>query len=222
MHTVTVSRAISEAGPVILGVLEARVVVRADDAELAALLAAAAETATARPVEDIAVLPAVAATRRLYKALGKDPARYRPASEALLRRLAQGKGMYRVNTVVDINNLISLTTGLPGGTYDADRVEGPVELRPGEPGETYDGIGRGPLNLEGLPVLADLSGPFGSPTSDSERTAISPTTRRLLMVLYGFDRQVDVQAPLGRVAELLARFAVAGDMEVRVVRPITQ
>lgn len=218
MHIVTVAPDVASAGPITLGLLEARVVVRADDEELAALLAAEADRAAARPVEAIAELPAVAGTRRLYKALGKDPARYRPASEALLRRLSQGKGLYRVNTVVDVNNLISITTGLPGGTYDADRVEGPVTLRRGGPEDTYDGIGRGPLNLEGLPLLADAAGPFGSPTSDSTRTAIVPETRRLLMILYGFGAGVDIQAPLGRAAELLARFAVGGDMETRILR----
>lgn len=218
MHIVTVAPEVAQAGPLTLGVLEARVVVRADDAELAALLAAEAERAAARPVEAIADLLAVAGTRRLYKALGKDPARYRPASEALLRRLAQGKGMYRVNTVVDVNNLISIATGLPGGTYDADRVVGDVVLRRGAAGDTYDGIGRGPLNLEGLPLLADAAGPFGSPTSDSTRTAITPETRRLLMILYGFGADVDIQAPLGHAAELLARFAVGEVMETRVLR----
>lgn len=218
MHTVTVAPEVAEAAPVTLGILEARVVVRADDGELAALLAAEADRAAARPVEDIATLPAVAGTRRLYKALGKDPARYRPASEALLRRLSQGKGMYRVNTVVDVNNLISITTGLPGGTYDADRVDGAVVLRRGGPEDTYEGIGRGPLNLEGLPVLADGTGPFGSPTSDSTRTAITPETRRLLMILYAFGEGVDIQAPLGRAAELLARFAVGDAMETRVLK----
>lgn len=218
MHTITIAPEVAQAGPLTLGILEARVVVRADDDELAALLAAEADRAATRAVDSISQIPAVSGTRRLYKALGKDPARYRPASEALLRRLAQGKGMYRVNTVVDINNLISITTGLPGGTYDADRVEGPITLRRGAAEESYDGIGRGPLNLEGLPLLADLTGPFGCPTSDSERTAITPETRRLLMVLYGFGPDVSVQAPLGRAAELLARFAVASDMETRILR----
>lgn len=218
MHTVTVAPDVAQAGTVTLGILEARVVVRADDAELAALLAAEADRAATRPVEDIAGLPAVAGTRSLYKALGKDPARYRPASEALLRRLAQGKGLYRVNTVVDINNLMSITTGLPGGTYDAALVQGDVVLRRGSPEDSYAGIGRGPLNLDGLPILADEVGAFGSPTSDSERTAITPETRRLLMILFGFGEGVDVQAPLGRAAELLARFAVADDMETRVLR----
>ncbi|KJS38193.1 MAG: hypothetical protein VR70_10595 [Rhodospirillaceae bacterium BRH_c57] len=218
MHTVTVAPDVAQAGTVTLGILEARVVVRADDAELAALLATEADRAATRPVEDIAGLPAVAGTRSLYKALGKDPARYRPASEALLRRLAQGKGLYRVNTVVDINNLMSITTGLPGGTYDAALVQGDVVLRRGSPEDSYAGIGRGPLNLDGLPILADEVGAFGSPTSDSERTAITPETRRLLMILFGFGEGVDVQAPLGRAAELLARFAVADDMETRVLR----
>lgn len=220
MHDVRVAPEVAAAAPVVLGCLEARVSVRAEDAELRALLTAEAEQAAARPVDAIATVPAVAGARRLYKALGKDPARYRCASEGLLRRLSQGKGIYHVNTVVDVNNLVSIATGLPGGTYDADRIAGTaVTLRRGEAGESYAGIGRGPVNLDGLPVLADDAGPFGSPTSDSERTAITPDTTRLFLVLYGFGDGVDVEGPLDRAADLLSRFAAARDITFRHVRP---
>jgi len=142
-----------------LGCVEAAVAVGPGGADLEAALDAAAEALPARLAgTPIAELPAVAATRRAYRALGKDPARYRPAAEALMRRVKQGKGLYRVNNVVDVNNLISLRTGFSIGTYDLERVRPPLLFRRAGEGETYAGIGRGPLNLEGLPVFADAAG----------------------------------------------------------------
>lgn len=167
---VTAAVAVAPAGPALAAALDEVV------AGLPARLAGA-------PVSQV---PAVAATRHAYRALGKDPARYRPAAEALMRRVAQGKGLYRVNNVVDVNNLISLRTGFSIGTYDLDRLAPPVVFRRAGAGETYHGIGRGPLNLEGLPVFCDARGPFGSPTSDSERTMVTGAARRVLMVIIGF------------------------------------
>ena len=148
-------------------------------------------------------VPAVVATRRAYQALGKDPARYRPAAEALLRRVAQGKGLFRINNVVEVNNLLSLETGFSIGTYDLVKLQPPLVFRPGRPRETYEGIGRGPLNLEDLPILADALGPFGSPTSDSARSMVSNETTRILMVLIGFAPVVVEAAHLARARGLL-------------------
>lgn len=148
-------------------------------------------------------VPAVAATRRAYQVLGKDPARYRPAAEALLRRVAQGKGLFRINNVVEVNNLLSLETGFSIGTYDRARLTPPVVFRRGRMGETYEGIGRGPLNLEGLPVFADGLGPFGSPTSDSARSMVQRETTRILMVIIGFAPVMVEPAHLARARGLL-------------------
>ena len=148
-------------------------------------------------------LPAVAATRRAYRALGKDPARYRPAAEALLRRVAQGKGLFRVNNVVEINNLLSLETGFSVGTYDAARLTPPLVFRRGRAGEAYEGIGRGSLNLEGLPVFADTTGPFGSPTSDSARSMVTRETTQILMVVIGLAPVMVEAAHLARARSLL-------------------
>ncbi len=118
--------------------------------------------------------------------LGNDPTRYRGSNEALVRRISQGKDLYRVNTVVDINNLLSLETLHSAGTFDLDRVQPPIIFRVGQPGEIYAGIGRGEIKIEGLPVFADQSGPFGSTTSDSERTMVRLDTTRILMVVISF------------------------------------
>jgi DNA/RNA-binding domain of Phe-tRNA-synthetase-like protein len=188
-----------------LGWLLAEVGVAAADPGLARALAegvaAAALRLEGRRPQD---LPAVAATRKAYQALGKDPARYRPAAEALLRRVAQGKGLFRVNNVVEVNNLLSLETGFSIGTYDLATLQPPLVLRRGRAGEVYEGIGRGPLNLDGLPVLADASGPFGSPTSDSARSMVRGETARVLMVVFGFAPVVVEPGHLARAGSLLA------------------
>ena len=121
-------------------------------------------------------MPGAADARALYKALGLDPTKTRPSNEALLRRVLKGEALYRVNTLVDALNLCSLRAQLPFGLYDLDRVEPPVVLRRGAPGESYEGIRKGAVNVEGRPVLVDAHGPFGNPTSDSARTMITLAT----------------------------------------------
>lgn len=151
--------------------------------------------------------PVISAVRAAFKASGKDPSRYRPSSEALTRRVIAGKGLYTVNNVVDTGNLVSLMTGIPIGCYDAVWIKGDLTLRPGTPGETYDGIGRGSINLEGLPVLADGDGPFGSPFSDSARTAVTDATRNLIFVIYGLNIDVaHVEAAAEMADTLITRF----------------
>jgi DNA/RNA-binding domain of Phe-tRNA-synthetase-like protein len=129
-------------------------------------------------------VPGAADARTLYKAIGIDPTKTRPSNEALLRRALKGEALYKINTLVDALNLVSLREQLPFGLYDEDRVRPPVVLRRGAPGESYEGIRKGVVNLEGRPVLADAEGPFGNPTSDSLRTCITLATTRALVVAY--------------------------------------
>src|SRR5690606_9575785 len=127
-------------------------------------------------LDQISSIPAIAASRLAYKACGKDPARYRLSAEALIRRVVQGKDLYRLNNVVDLLNLVSISTGYSIGGYDADKIKGDVEFGIGNKDEPYKGIGRGDLNIENLPVFRDEAGAFGTPTSDSERTAVTVNT----------------------------------------------
>lgn len=129
-------------------------------------------------------IPAVKAVRALFHRTGLDPTRYRASSEALLRRVAKKKGLYLINSAVDVVNYFSLKTLLPMGLYDARQVVGPIRLRVGKEGETYEGIGRDMLNLARFPVLADSDGPFGSPISDSMRTRVTETCSRLLWITF--------------------------------------
>jgi DNA/RNA-binding domain of Phe-tRNA-synthetase-like protein len=130
--------------------------------------------------------PAILATRAAYKALGKDPARYRGSAEALLRRVIAGKGLPRINNVVDAINLVSVESRLPVGLYDLAHVQGDILFRAGRAGETYKGIGKYDLNLEGLPVFCDAAGPHGSPTSDSERTMVTLETKKVIAIIISF------------------------------------
>jgi DNA/RNA-binding domain of Phe-tRNA-synthetase-like protein len=173
--------------------------------------------AAALQPDQINTNPQVAAMRAAYKSLGKDPSRYRGSAEALLRRVLSGKGLYQVNTVVDINNLVSLESLLPAGSYDLSRVVAPIELRIGAPGESYKGIGKDQINIENLPVFVDANGPFGSPTSDSERAMIRPESKEIVMVIFSFAGKDGLDAATSRAADLLRRYAQAERVEVELV-----
>jgi DNA/RNA-binding domain of Phe-tRNA-synthetase-like protein len=175
------------------------------------------QLATAHKPEAIGSIPQIAAMRGAYKTLGKDPSRYRGSAEALLRRVLQGKGLYQVNTVVDTNNLVSLESLLPAGSYDLGNVSGPVELRIGRPGESYKGIGKDQINIENLPVFADAGGAFGSPTSDSERAMIRLESKEILMVVFSFAGEQGLSAATERAADLLRRHAQAERVETKLV-----
>ena len=160
---------------------------------------------------------AILATRAGYKALGKDPARYRGSAEALLRRLIAGKGMPRINNVVDVINLVSVESRLPVGLYDLAHVEGAIEFRAGRAGETYKGIGKYDLNLEELPLLADAQGPHGSPTSDSERTMVTEATKHVLAIIVSFGGVSPLDDAAKRMKELLETFCAAENVAYKIV-----
>jgi DNA/RNA-binding domain of Phe-tRNA-synthetase-like protein len=168
-------------------------------------------------IENISKIPPIADSRKAYKSCGKDPARYRLSAEALLRRVVSGKGLYQINNVVDQLNLVSVSTGFSIGGYDADQIQGNVTFGIGRRDEPYSGIGRGELNIEGLPVFRDDAGPFGTPTSDSQRTEVTANTRQFLMVLvdFGGDGQLDdaVKMSVG----LLQDFCQARNIEIKFI-----
>jgi len=161
--------------------------------------------------------PQIEMTRRAYKALGKDPARYRGSAEALLRRVVAGKGLPQVNAVVDIINLVSLESRLPVGLYDTAQVRGDVVFRAGRAGESYKGIGKYDLNLEGLPLFADDQGPHGSATSDSERTMVTSKTEGILAVIVSFGGAEGLDRWTQRMSTLLSQYASAQKVETRIL-----
>ena len=138
--------------------------------------------------ESLKELSGIAATRAVYKRCGKDPSRYRPASEQLIRRMLQGKELYQIDTLVDLVNLASIAFGYSIGGFDADKIVGDtLTLGIGREGEPYEGIGRGMLNIAGLPVYRDRLGGVGTPTSDNERTKMTLGTTHLLVLINGYD-----------------------------------
>ncbi len=159
----------------------------------------------------------IAATRKAYKALGKDPARYRPSAEALTRRALQGKDLYSINNVVDCVNLVSLKTGFSIGAYDLDRVEGNIRFDRGSEDDDYLAIGRGPFNIANLPVFFDSQGPFGSPTSDSERTKITSETETILMILIAFGPEPDLSDAMKFTQSTLEAYCDGRDIEDWIV-----
>jgi DNA/RNA-binding domain of Phe-tRNA-synthetase-like protein len=209
-------------GVLALGLLEAanvhtEPVPLAFDEECAGVCAGLEARYAARAPADI---PGVAEVRALFHRLGVDPTKTRPSSEALLRRVVQGKGLPRVNLAVDICNLCSLEHQLPLGLYDRERVTGTVRARAGRDGEGYPGIRKQRVNLSGRLLLADDEGPFGAPTSDSERTSVAATTTRLLVVVFCPLERADhhLSSMMEDIADRLTRHASAGVVAVRVVR----
>jgi DNA/RNA-binding domain of Phe-tRNA-synthetase-like protein len=165
-------------------------------------------------------IPGVAEARSLFHRLGIDPTKTRPSSEALLRRVLQGKGLPTVHPAVDVCNLCSLEHQLPLGLYDRERVRGGVRVRVGREGEGYDGIRKQRVHLEGRLLLADDEGPFGAPTSDSLRTSVGEATSHLLVVVFcPVDRAgVSLSSGLEMIADRLMRYVSATVMAVRVIQ----
>jgi DNA/RNA-binding domain of Phe-tRNA-synthetase-like protein len=161
--------------------------------------------------------PQIVATRAAYKALGKDPARYRGSAEALLRRMVAGKGFPQINSVVDVINLVSVESRLPVGLYDLAHVTGEIVFRAGRAGETYKGIGKYDLNLEGLPIFCDVAGPHGSPTSDSERTMVTAATKEVLAVIVSFGGAENLERWSQRLGALLQQHASGTELVTNIV-----
>ncbi|MGD0965437.1 MAG: phenylalanine--tRNA ligase beta subunit-related protein [Candidatus Acidiferrales bacterium] len=169
-------------------------------------------------VEGLAKAQPVRAVRAMFRAWDMDPGKYRPSSEALLRRVVQGKGLYRVSNVVDMGNLGSIETGWPYGCYDRGKIKPPIVFRHGSAGERYEGIGKRTWHLEGRPVLADAEGPFGSPISDSTRTMITEAAKEILIVVYAPSSadDVSVSAAMQRLVERLSQFATATETRTHI------
>ena len=166
--------------------------------------------------ESIKLISGLAATRRAYKNCGKDPSRYRPSCEQLIRRVIQGKGLYQIDTVVDLVNLASIRYAYSIGGFDLDKVAGDkVVLGIGREGEHYEGIGRGTLNIAGMPVYRDSIGGIGTPTSDHERTKISIGTTHFLAFVNGYDGNTENTKACGLfIAHMLEKYANACDISV--------
>ena len=174
-----------------------------------------AQLQSTESTESIKQQQAIMATREAYRACGKDPSRYRPSAEALRRRLLRGLDLYRIDTLVDLINLVSLRTGYSIGGFDADKIAGKeLCLGIGRHEEPFEGIGRGPLNIEFMPVIRDAEGGIGTPTSDHERTKMDIGTTHILAIINGYNGDKGLQEAADMTAALLQRYASATDFKV--------
>ncbi|MBQ5675217.1 MAG: hypothetical protein IIV45_09090 [Lachnospiraceae bacterium] len=162
-------------------------------------------------------IPGVKGSRAVYKAFGRNPGRYRVSSEALLRRVRRGDELYHINSVVDVNNLISVKSGLSVGSYDLEQIHGEITLRKAGQGEGYQGIGKDFLDMENMLVLADNEGIFGSTMSDSTRAMVTEQTKDVLVVIYCFEKDIDLEAVLEDAENAFSRFADVADIETWIV-----
>lgn len=164
--------------------------------------------------------PAIAATRHLYKALGKDPSRYRVSSEALCRRIIRGMGIYRLTTLIDVVNLVSIVSGYAISGLDGDRIVGDrLTMSVGTADDLYHGIGRGVLNIEGMPVYRDDMGPIATPTSDEERTKFTESTVRAQININAFGIEMPIEEAVDCVSSLLKKYAHASEIETAIHNP---
>lgn len=219
MNSIHLSTELKNCCPALrLGCIEANVLVReSSPALLSEMENRIRQMSESLSIESISKIPAIASSRKAYKACGKDPARYRLSAEALLRRVVSGKGLYQINNVVDQLNVVSISTGFSIGGYDADQIQGDVVFGIGRADEPYSGIGRGELNIEYLPVFRDSVGAFGTPTSDSSRTGVTAETKRFLMVIIDFGGEELLNEAL-KMAELyLTTHCSAEQIEIRTI-----
>lgn len=181
---------------------------------------AAGDIAAITELSDVNKRPGISATRKAYKALGKEPNRYRPSSEALTRRVVKGMGLYRIDTLVDLINLISLQSGYSIGGFDLDKIEGDtLTLGVGREGEPFEAIGRGELNIACMPVYRDNVGGIGTPTSDNERTKLDLSTKQLLMCVNVYGEDMAIEDTVSLTVGLLENFASATNVRINYFRP---
>lgn len=168
-------------------------------------------------LESLAEQINIKASREAYKILGKEPSRYRVSSESLIRRILQGKGLYKINNIVDTNNLISIETGYSVGSYDLANLQGDITFRVGKEGEEYQGIGKEMISIEKLPVFADSLGAYGSPTSDSTRAMITENSKDILTVLISFNGTEGLEQSIDIAQNYLVKYANAEDIHSVIV-----
>ncbi|HZK93571.1 MAG TPA: phenylalanine--tRNA ligase beta subunit-related protein [Prolixibacteraceae bacterium] len=220
MREIIISQSIKGILPdLTLGCVECDVVISEDNGELWREIEATCGTiGHSGELAEVGSQPAIRASRVAYRLCGKDPARYRLSSEALMRRVVKGHQLYRINNVVDLLNLVSLKTGFSIGGYDADKISGSTIFDIGTKDEPYEAIGRGAMNIEFLPVFRDAISPFGSPTSDSVRTSVTSETTRFLMVIIGFSGEICTSEALDLSVSLLKKYAQADNIETVIIK----
>lgn len=216
---VSISPLVAEACPALqAGIIKATIVNSPTGDDLwNELQAEVTRIASTYATDTLSKRPAIAGTRQAYKTFGKDPARYRVSSEALCRRAIRGLDLYRINTLVDLINLVSMRSGYSIGAFDADRIEGDMTLGVGTADDLFHGIGRGVLNIEGMPVYRDNVGGVGTPTSDEERTKVTLETTHLLVTINAYAPEMPLEECVQWTVELLQKYNQTTDVESYII-----
>lgn len=222
MIQITLSKEILAASPDLhIIALSGKVNNSQSDQQLWRLITQEADTIKAsEKIENINKWKPIQATRQVYKKLGKDPNRYRPSAEALRRRILRELPLYQIDTLVDIINLVSIRTGYSIGGFDAAKIQGDLILSVGKADDEYEAIGRGMMNIEGLPVYRDSIGGIGTPTSDEERTKITLDTSHLLMIINGYSGEEGILDAARMSAQLLRDFASAEKIDATLISAV--
>ncbi|MET1160086.1 MAG: phenylalanine--tRNA ligase beta subunit-related protein [Thermoprotei archaeon] len=166
--------------------------------------------------------PVVRAYRDFYWRIGIDPTKTRPSGEALVRRILRGRFPV-IHPIVDAGNIASAETLVPIGIYDLDKAKPPLKLALSGGGEEFKPIGGKPEKLDpGIPILVDSGGIVLHlyPHRDSELTAVSSSTSRVLIIGAGVPgvQQGLVRKAVERVVELLGMLGWSSCEEI-VVKP---
>ncbi len=218
MKVVRISDNIKNKVPAIkLGLISGKVIFEKENPELQKAINEEIERISSIPIEKIKDIPQIYSSREAYKALGKEPARYRLSAEALHIRIIKGKGIYKISNLVDTINLASIKTGFSIGGYDEEKIEGDILFDLGKTGENYEAIGRGKMNIENLPVFRDEKGAFGSPTSDSVRTMITEKTSQIFLIVINFGGHENFKNELIKISKLFIDFCGSKSFESIII-----
>ncbi|MFA8298813.1 MAG: B3/4 domain-containing protein [Hyphomicrobiales bacterium] len=202
---------------VCIGQLEASIDFSQSNDDLQDLISTEIDVIKNMTLEGIKEIPSISELRKTYKLCGKAPSRYRSSCEAMMRRIIQGKGLYQVNTLVDVGNYISLKIRNSIGLYDLSKIDGDIMFRIGKANEQYMGIGRYELNMEGMPLLSDNTGAFGSPTSDSERTSITEGVQEIILLIFSFNGSDRLEKHIKLASDILSKYCNARNIVSKTI-----
>ncbi len=218
MKTVSISDTIKNSVPQIkLGLISAEIVFAKENQFLQQAINKEVKRISEMSIESVKEIPQIKSSREAYKALGKEPARYRLSAEALHRRIIKGKGIYQISNLVDTINLASIKSGYSIGGYDETKIEGDILFDLGKAGEDYEAIGRGKMNIENLPVFRDKKGAFGSPTSDSVRTMITENTNRIFLIVINFGGHSGFENEMKEISELFKKYCEGKEFGIKII-----
>jgi DNA/RNA-binding domain of Phe-tRNA-synthetase-like protein len=174
------------------------------------------EIRTKYSLSDVLEIPNIKCARDGYRLLGKDPSRYRLAVESLYRRIVKNNRLYRINNVVDLGNVLSLKTKKSVAVLDLDKIQGDIDIKIGK-NEIYEGIGRGIINIENIPIYSDEMGPFGSTTSDTMRSMITLETTKVLVFMISFNGMTELQNDIKICIDLYQQYADGVDFKHTII-----